>query len=238
MNADIKELNEQIAKLSLQLQAPLIYEETDDYKQKSRLLEDLKQKLAAESNNTEKEAYQKKIDKLKKEKEEFTMRKTAIRVAQAQQERIIQLETREKELAEMYEDIERGVWLTEEFTRAKSRMLDEKINSKFDTVRFKLFATQINGGQVDACEVLVNTSEGLKPFSKANTGARINGGIEIADVLGRHWGITMPIIIDNCESITQVIPTKAQQIKLYVKEGIEELTVETDRNITLVDMGA
>ena len=50
----------------------------------------------------------------------------------------------------------------------------KKINGKFESVRFKLFTEQVNGGQADSCTVLVQTTEGLKPFVKANTGAKIS----------------------------------------------------------------
>lgn len=40
-------------------------------------------------------------------------------------------------------------------------MLTERINSKFKSVRFRLFQDQVNGGVKDDCEVLVPTAEGV-----------------------------------------------------------------------------
>lgn len=212
------------------------FEESIEYRSRKAEIAILTEKMQAEGKtSTEaKEAIKSKIKGFQDELDKMNEHKSMHRMAQVQQKRIESLQQEEKELAEEYEKIEYGVWLAEEFTRAKASMLDEKINSKFDSVRFKLFTTQVNGGQADACEAMVVTTEGLKPYSKANTGARINGGIEIADVLGRHWGVTMPIIIDNCESVTKVQPTKAQQIKMYVKEGQNSIKIEIDRDITAV----
>jgi len=196
----------------------------------------LNETIETGSNNaTEaKNAMQLKIDVVNKNLADLQDKKASIRIAQTQQKRIEDLMANEKDLASQYEYIDHGVWLTEEFTRAKAKMLTDKINSKFDTIRFKLFVTQVNGGQTDTCEVLVQTTEGLKQFKKANNGARINGGIEITKVLSDHWGISMPLILDNCESVTRIQPTTAQQIRMYVNEAYPQLTIETERSLKVV----
>lgn len=40
----------------------------------------------------------------------------------------------------------------------------------------------------------------LVPFAFANNAARINAGLEIINTLSHHWGIEMPVFIDNAES--------------------------------------
>lgn len=141
--------------------------------------------------------------------------------------RIGELSAREKELSAEFEKIEYGVWLAEEFTRKKASMLDEKINSKFETVRFQLFKKNTsNEGIEEICEVLCKTPEGLVPYSKpANTASRLNASLEIIDTLGQHWGIQMPIVIDGAESVTAIRPTMAQQIRLYVDKTYPQLKI-------------
>lgn len=148
--------------------------------------------------------------------------------ARKRRERLAELEQQEKDIAREYEKFDRGVFLCEEFTRAKVTMLDERINSRFRAVRFRLFKQQINGGLQDCCDVLCPTSSGLTPYDSANNAAQINAGIEIAAALGRHWDVTMPIIIDNAESVVDLIETDAQTIRLVVSEHDHRLRAQFD----------
>ena len=89
-----------------------------------------------------------------------------------------------------------------------------------------MFVEQINGGIKEDCEVLIPTDNGLVPFSTANNAARINAGLEIIDTLSRHWGITMPIFIDNAESVVRLKKISAQVIRLLVSGEDNTLRVE------------
>ena len=146
-----------------------------------------------------------------------------IRYANAQKQRVEDLKTQEKNLAAEYEKVQQGAYLAERFTTLKAEMLTDSINAKFKAVRFKLYDVQINGGIADTCEVMVPCAGGLVPFSKANNAGRINAGIEVIDTLGKHWGVEMPIILDNAESVVKLIETDAQKIKFYVAEGVSTL---------------
>lgn len=144
-------------------------------------------------------------------------------------DRIKELEAREKELAQKIADLENNEFLCDKFIRTKVELLDQKINSMFSFVRFKLFDEQINGGLVETCEPLIN---GV-PFADANNAAKINAGIDIINALSKHYCVSAPIIIDNRESVNEIIQTQAQVInlivshdkKLVVKSGSEEMKV-------------
>lgn len=109
-------------------------------------------------------------------------------------------------------------------------MLDEKINSVFKNVRFQLFVDQINGGIKEDCEVLVPSEGGrLVPFSLANNAGRINAGLEIVDTLAKHFKFSMPIFIDNAESVTRLYDTTSQIIRLVVSEQDKSLRLVIDK---------
>ncbi|MBF9307868.1 hypothetical protein I3V59_14270, partial [Staphylococcus epidermidis] len=57
--------------------------------------------------------------------------------------------------------------------------------------------------------------------------ARINVGLDVINTLSTHYGITAPIFIDNAESVTDIIPTEAQQIQLVVSGQDKTLRMET-----------
>lgn len=137
--------------------------------------------------------------------------------------RVEELSLQEKELAAEYEKLEHELYLTEEFIRTKVNLLEDKINSKFQYARFKLFKTQINGGLEECCETLY---EGVPYSGGLNNAARINVGLDIINTLSEHYGFFAPIFIDNAEAVTKLIDTKAQTISLVVSEKDKQLRVE------------
>jgi len=146
--------------------------------------------------------------------------------AQKQRERIEELSKRQKELGTQFEDGKRGIYLCELFIKTKVAALDERINSRFKTVRFRLFVQQVNGGIKEDCEVLIPTEGGLVPYSLANNAARINAGLELIAALSKHYGVTMPVFVDNAESVTHLQDIDAQVIRLIVSEQDQQLRVE------------
>ncbi|MGO0058609.1 AAA family ATPase [Brevibacillus fluminis] len=157
------------------------------------------------------------VQTLEREKAKFAQ-------VHAAEQRIAELATRERELAAEYERLEQELFLTEEFIRTKVNLLDEKINSRFQFARFKLFEQQINGGLAEVCETTYN---GVPYSGGLNNAARINVGLDIINTLSEHYGITAPIFIDNAEAVTSLIQTAGQQIRLIVSEKDKQLRVET-----------
>lgn len=139
------------------------------------------------------------------------------------EQRIAELEAREKELGEAYEELERQLFLCETFTRSKVDLLTERINSKFELTQFKLFEEQVNGGLADACEAM---HKGV-PFGSLNHGARIQVGLDIVRSLQAHYGLFPPVWVDGKESVTRLPEMSCQLICLVVTPGEQKLRVET-----------
>lgn len=148
------------------------------------------------------------------------------RAAQDIHKRIAELEAQQKSLAAEYAQCEKGEYLCEQFIRAKVSMLDERINSRFRTLRFKLFHEQQNGGLQEICKVLIPCESGLVEYEKANSAARINAGIEIVNVLGEYFGVRLPVFCDNAESVTALTPSDGQAVRLIVSEADKALRFE------------
>lgn len=98
------------------------------------------------------------------------------------------------------------------FSKARTEAIESKINGLFDFVKFRLFETQINGGEVETCEAMVN---GV-PFSDANTAGQFNAGIDIINAICCFEGISAPIFADGSESVNTLHPTQSQVIRLFV----------------------
>jgi hypothetical protein len=144
---------------------------------------------------------------------------------QTSMNRIDELKEEEKALAAEYERLEGELFLTEEFIRVKVASLEKKINSKFELAKFKLFKVQVNGGLEEMCEA---TFDGVEYSKGLNSAARVNVGLDIINTLSRHYGFVAPIFIDNAESVTEIVKTAGQQIRLIVSKKDKKLRVEAE----------
>lgn len=151
----------------------------------------------------------------------------SVEMIKRQDARIEELKSQQQTLSRSYTDLERQLFLTEEFTRKKVALLDEKINQNFKYARFKLFDVQVNGGIVETCEV---TYKGI-PYGDLNTAGRINIGLDIINTLSATHGVSAPIFIDNMESVTKPIDTTSQRIDLIVSEADKTLRFEKENSV-------
>lgn len=147
-----------------------------------KMLDDVKEKLSWKKNNEE---IEKKIDLYK---------------------------SQEKELAKIYEEKQRVLYLCEEYTRVYTDLVQNKINNLFKDVNFRLFKTLVNGGIEEVCDVMVN---GV-PYSDVNNAGKINAGLDVINTLSKHFEKQVPIFVDNAESVNKLIDTDSQIVKLYV----------------------
>ena len=205
------------------------YEHTNEYGLLQNELAQLKEKLL-DIGKCEEDASAEMEGKIEAEKKQLSCyeeMRVKIALAEAQKKRVAELEEAEARLSDEYGKTERGLYLCDLFMRAKVDMLTERINRKFRRVRFRLFEVQQNGGLKEGCDVMVPTDDGrLVPYSVANNAARINAGLEIIDTLSEHWGVKLPVMVDNAESITRLAKTNTQMIRLVVSEPDKVLRLE------------
>lgn len=225
----VDDYEQQIAALQNQLQTPPPFESTEEYAKITAQIAAYRNEESDKGKRTETIAagFTERIQALYDEIRAQEELKTRITIAASQQERIAELEAREKELSQQYETLEQGIYLCEVFIKTKVNLLTDRINSKFQSVRFRLFIEQQNGGVKEDCEVMIPAEGGrMVPFTFANNAARINAGLEIIDTLSRHWNLTMPVFVDNAESVTRLIQMDTQVIRLVVSEKDKALRME------------
>jgi DNA repair protein SbcC/Rad50 len=140
-------------------------------------------------------------------------------------QRIAQLQEEESKLAQQVADLEGIEFTIQNFEKAKIEALEAKVNSMFAIVKFKMFETQINGGEVPCCHTMVNSNGAWVPFSDANNAARINAGLDIINRLSQHYNVQCPVFIDNRESVTRLIDSEAQLVNLIVSSEDKQLRV-------------
>ncbi len=136
--------------------------------------------------------------------------------------RIEELREDARNSAACLEAIEGMLYLMDEYSRYKTKFVEDSINGLFRIARFRLFREQANGGVEDRCDVVY---EGV-PYINVNNGAKINLGIDIINTLSRAYGVTVPLFVDNAESVTRLEESCGQVIRLAVSKNDKELRVE------------
>lgn len=219
---DIKRRTDEIAPIDLERydQMPAYLRHFDEIEAMRKQLEEGTADLPAMLEDIDKE-----IAALDQQIFDLDKRLTNISFYERKLARIRELEEEQVLSGQEYERIERGIFLCEEFIRAKVSLLTERINSHFRTVRFRLFEQQINGGVKECCEVLVSTGNGLKLYKDANAAAQINAGLEIIGTLSKAWGVEMPVFVDNAESVLELISIDPQVIRLVVSSADDTLRI-------------
>ena len=127
-----------------------------------------------------------------------------------------------RKAATALDEVDRMLFLCEEFARHKVRYVEDAINSRFQLIRWKLYDQQVNGGLADCCEATVN---GV-PYAALNNGGRINAGLDVIGALSSYYGVGVPLFIDNAESVTRLLPMDGQVIRLVVSNADKELRCE------------
>lgn len=137
-----------------------------------------------------------------------------------------ELLSEEKRLGADIAQQEKIVMLCESFIKSRVSLLEERVSSKFEFVRFKFTKEQVNGGVEETCQPTVN---GV-PFDNLNTANQINAGLDIINTLSKHFEVQAPIFIDNRESINRLIEIDSQIINLIVTKDnplkIENIVLE------------
>ena len=136
--------------------------------------------------------------------------------------RIEELQEDARRAAEKLDELEEMLFLIDEYSRYKTQFVEDSINSMFRIARFRLFREQANGGVEDRCDVVL---DGV-PYININSGAKINVGIDIINTLSRAYGVTVPLFVDNAESVTHLENSTNQIIRLVVSERDKELRYE------------
>jgi DNA repair exonuclease SbcCD ATPase subunit len=143
-----------------------------------------------------------------------------------QQEKVNGLMAEEKAISAEMEQHERAIAACEDYTKVRIKALEQAVNSKFKLVRFS-FYEDLKGtdGEKEVCKVVLPNGS-----KQPSTGEMIQAGADIATTLAEFYGIQLPMWIDNAEGLTLPLHTDAQQIRMYVRDDIENLKIEVSED--------
>lgn len=188
--------------------------------------EELRQAIQASAQAAEQVVQEKrqKLADMQAQSDAMTSRLAEIERNAALETRIQELEAEQRDTLHQLEEAERGLSMCEEYTRTLVTLLTERVNKHFPTVRFKLFEQQKNGGLREVCEAMV---DGV-PYGALNTASKMQANVEIVQAFSRAADISLPLFLDNRESVTDLtLPDEMQVINLNVIPG-EKLGLKGD----------
>lgn len=195
-------------------------------KSKQDELNSLSERTADDTNSAE---IEEKINAISKQLEGIAVRLAKKDIIAQNEKRIADLEEELRNGSNELTELEGIEFTIAAFTKARINKVEDKINSLFSLVRFKMFETQINGGEQETCQAMI---EGV-PFYDLNDAKKINAGLDIINAICKYHGIYAPIFMDNAEGVNHPISTKSQRIRLIVTKEPELNIKQSDNTPTL-----
>mgnify|MGYP004496436399 CR=1 FL=1 len=118
--------------------------------------------------------------------------------------------------------------LLDELDKAKNEALTEAVNSHFSLVKWQLFEYAKNGNYKSCCIPTVDGKSILTTMS--NKGNRILGRVDICNSIQKISGISVPIILDDSESLDEENQKKVaeivdSQLIMLIVNGGEKLEI-------------
>ncbi len=207
--------------------ATVPFEGTKEYAEINKVIKEIETEIESVNQSLESELLVKKtkLNALKAKIEEINDTLYQFVMVKKQSKRKDELTAESAAKSVRYGELEKQLFLLDEFVRTKVALLTDEINNQFQIVEWKLFEISINEGLKEVCEPNV----GGKSFSGGlSDGERINAGADIINTISRLKGVSVPIFIDNAESVTNwKVEVEPQLIQLIATKDQKELKIES-----------
>ena len=146
-----------------------------------------------------------------------------------EEKRLAELKKQRTNMAQQQADAEKVLYLLTELEKAKNEEFSNQINQRFKLVQWQLFETAKNGNYKSICIPMVDGKSILTTIS--NKGNRILGRVDICQSEQDIAGISVPIWVDDCESLDSENQKKVSdmvsgQLIMLVVNDSEKLKVE------------
>lgn len=216
-----KALEEQTNKEEEKVSVETLLAEKPEYKQvcdRIKKIEAEQEKPADEGMSEEdkklKADVEKKLKDLESEREVLASRLAVKAQWEKVNAQIVGLQEERTQWKEQIDSLDEKIKAASDFQRRSCEVLEENVNRRFKLVRWKMFRRQLDGTDKSWCECSV---DGV-PYSDLNTAAKINAGLDITSTLKQYYGVDVPCVIDNAETVQEPLYEGGQQIRLTVTD--------------------
>ncbi len=178
---------------------------------------------AAENIEKNAQAIAAKVDPLKAKMESVMVERTELEKRMAQKSTNERIDEERKRLLANQSTLQQAIAEYEAaeadiagFKKEKITAVENGVSSLFRMVHWKMYEANVtNSGEKEICQAII---DGV-PYEQQNTATKVNAGIDITTAFGQAYGVSAPLFIDNAESVTDLLETERQLIKLTVVPG-------------------
>ncbi|MGN1303734.1 MAG: AAA family ATPase [Oscillospiraceae bacterium] len=233
LEKNISSIESEIAEL--ESKRPIVCDVFDlpEYEELSLALKSELVNLAEKPNPNTEEIIelQKNLEYLSKRIDEKTIVLNALKLDERTNARIAELKTEQQKLRGDQARLQMKLDLLNDFIRYKVAKITETVNGMFKIAKFKLFEpNKTNDGLTECCDAI---AFGADRYNDINTAGKILVGIDIISTLSEHYGLAVPLFIDNIDGLDsssysgmlETIADKMQLITLRVSDE-DKLTVK------------
>ncbi|MBQ9602413.1 MAG: AAA family ATPase [Paludibacteraceae bacterium] len=177
----------------------------------------------SESNEKTEEAIAAKVEPLKAKMESLMAERSELEKRMAQKATNERIDEERKRLLANQSTLQQAIAEYEAaeadiagFKKEKITAVENGVSSLFRMVHWKMYEANVtNSGEKEICQAII---DGV-PYEQQNTATQVNAGIDIVEAFGKAYGVEAPLFIDNAESVTDLLDTERQLIKLTVVSG-------------------
>lgn len=145
-------------------------------------------------------------------------------------ERIAELQNEQKQLNKELARLETQINQARDIQSRVVASLEDKINSNFGSVQFKLFNIAATTGEfIPTCEAFMHDV----PYSALSKGEKLKCALEVFKVIQAHYGVEMPLIIDDAESYTMNSFVDLPNQKWLFKVAETPLEIKIDKKASV-----
>ena len=221
----IKELEDKLSKLPKKLDIS----DTSEYQEINQQITEKENALKSMENISEYRKVLKEDEQELREELSDCESKILMSNTEIEEKRLAELKQQRTDMVQQQADAEKVLYLLTELEKAKNEEFSNQINQKFKLVQWQLFETAKNGNYKSTCIPMVDGKSILTTIS--NKGNRILGRVDICQRVQDIAGISVPIWVDDCESLDSENQKKVSdmvigQLIMLVVNDNEKLKVE------------
>lgn len=176
---------------------------------------ELTEQLSQVPDGKDMDTFQSEMQALEARMDELKQEYQIIKNNASMTSEIESIENERAECAEKISETQRLLDLVRDFISFRCSSSEDAINGLFENVKFQLFERNKSNDEVK--ETCILRFKGVK-YQDLSYSTKIIASVEVLRAFQEFYGVTVPCILDNSESITGAVDTGAQAIYMRVRE--------------------
>lgn len=221
----LKTANEQLSKSEKELEnvkaeTPKSYKtilaEKEEYQNVLSEIKELEEELSAKPDTEDNNSV---LQELEERKSEIAKNIEALNTRLSKKETFVKVNARIDEAKadkityqKQIDEFDQKIDVSLEYQQKSCQILEDRVNSLFSYVKWSMFRANLDGVKTPYCEC---HHDGVC-YHDLNSAAKVNAGLDIAYTFSKIYNVSVPIVLDSCESNLSPIYQGGQQIRLAV----------------------